>query len=91
MIEKIKNSGFTIELDGDGFIVSPSDRLTQQQCEFMKANKMQIMAELLATTVYTLHGSPITLQAKDADHQKWLIAVNHKSTTPAQLTQEFTQ
>ena len=91
MIEKIKNSGFTIELDGDGFIVSPSDKLTQQQCEFMKANKMQIMAELLLTTVYNLHGTPITLQAKDADHQAWLIDVNHKTTTPSHLIQEFSQ
>jgi hypothetical protein len=85
MIEKIKNSGFTIELDGDGFIVSPSDKLTQQQCEFMKANKMQIMAELLLTTVYNLHGTAIMLLAKNATHQKWLISVNYSSSTPSDL------
>jgi hypothetical protein len=91
MIEKIKNSGFTIELDGDGFIVSPSDKLTQQQCEFMKANKMQIMAELLATVVYTLRGTPITLQAQNAKHQAWLIAVNHKSAIPVNMNYGDTQ
>jgi hypothetical protein len=91
MIDNIKNSGFTIQIDGDGFVVSPPDRLTHRQCEFMKANKPQIMAELLLTTVYNLHGTAITLQAKDADHQKWLISVNHTTTTPVNMNYGDTQ
>ena len=91
MIDNIKNSGFTIQIDGDGFVVSPPDMLTHRQCEFMKANKPQIMAELLLTTVYNLHGTPIQIQAKDADHQAWLLDVNHKTTTPSHLIQEFSQ
>ncbi len=82
MLEKIKNNGFSVELDGDGFIVSPSEKLTQQQREFLKANKLQIMAELLLTTVYNLNGVPMQIQAKDAKHKAWLIEVNHTSTTP---------
>ena len=91
LLKKIKNSGFTIELDGDGFTVSPCDKLTEKQMAFMQANKPQIMAELLLTTVYTLHGTPITLQAKDADHQAWLIKVNHKSDIPVNMNYGDTQ
>ncbi len=90
LLEKIKNSGFIIELDGNSFTVSPSDTLTDKQRDFMKSNKPQIMAELLLTTVYNLYGTPIQIQAKDAEHQAWLIEVNHKIGTPSPLTLEFT-
>jgi spore cortex formation protein SpoVR/YcgB (stage V sporulation) len=89
LIDKIRNGGFEIELNGDDFNVTPDNKLTQQQREFMRTNEEEIMAELLLTTVYTLWGVPITLQANDAKHKAWLIEVNHKSTTPAQLTQEL--
>lgn len=82
MLEKIKRSGFTFELDDDGFIVSPADKLTQVQREFLKTNKPQIMRELLLTTVYTLAGGKVVIEAKDASHQAWLIAHNHNSATP---------
>lgn len=83
LIERIKNNGLTIELDDDdGFTVSPSDKLTLKQREFLKANKAQIMAELLLTTVYNLNGVPMQIQAKDAKHKAWLIKVNHNSCTP---------
>ena len=87
LLEKIKNNGFTVELDGDSFTVTPSDKLTQQQREFLKSNKPKIMQELLLTTVYNLYGVPMQIQAKDAQHQKWLIKVNHKTSTPVTLTQ----
>ena len=86
LLEKIKNNGFEIELDDDGFTVSPSEKLTEQQRQFLKANKPQIMAELLLTTVYNLNGVPMQIRAKDAKHQKWLIEVNHKTSTPVTLT-----
>ena len=89
LIDKIRNNGFEIELNGDDFTVSPNDQLTQQQREFMRTNKEEIMRELLKTTVYTLWGKAITLQANDAKHKAWLIEVNHKSSTPSKITQEF--
>lgn len=82
LLEKIKNNGFDVQLDDDGFTVSPSEKLTNEQREFLKSNKSQIMTELLLTTVYNLNGVPMQIQAENAEHQKWLIAVNHKSTTP---------
>jgi hypothetical protein len=82
LLDRMKNSGFEIELDDDGFTVSPSEKLTDQQREFLKANKPQIMAELLLTTVYNLNGAPMQIQAKDAAHKAWLIKVNHNSPIP---------
>lgn len=82
LLEKIKKSGFTFQLDDDGFTVSPADKLTQKQREFLKANKPQIMRELLLTTVYTPAGGKVVIEAKDARHQAWLIERNHKSATP---------
>lgn len=89
LLEKIKNSGFSIELDGDNFTVSPKEKLTDQQREFMKTNKTQIMAELLLTTVYNLNGVPMQIQARDAQHKAWLIKVNHSSTTPVVFNDWF--
>lgn len=82
LLNRMKNSGFEIELDDDGFTASPSDKLTDQQREFLKANKPQIMAELLLTTVYTPAGGQMQIQAKDAAHKAWLIKVNHNSPIP---------
>lgn len=88
ILEKITQNGFSIELDGDSFTVSPSDQLTQQQRKFLKQNKPQIMQELLLTTVYNLNGVPMQIQAKDAQYKAWLIKVNHKSTTPVEFEYE---
>ena len=82
LLDRMKNSGFEIELDDDGFTVSPSEKLTDQQRDFLKANKPQIMAELLLTTVYNLNGVPMQIKAKDAVHKAWLIKVNHNSPIP---------
>jgi hypothetical protein len=77
LLEKIRNSGFTIELDDDNFIVTPSEKLTDQQRLFLKLNQAQIMTELLLTTIYNPNGVPMQIQAKDAQHQACLIRVNH--------------
>ncbi len=77
LLEKIRNSGFTIELDDDNFIVTPSEKLTDQQRLFLKLNQAQIMTELLLTTVCNPNGVPMQIQAKDAQHKAWLIRVNH--------------
>ena len=78
----IQNAGFTVKLDSDGFTVSPSEKLSDRQREFLKINKPQIMAELLLTTVYNLNGLPMQIQAKNAQHKAWLIKVNHNSPIP---------
>jgi hypothetical protein len=91
LLNQIRQSGFTVELDGNSsFSVSPPNKITDKQREFLKANKAVIMRELLLeTTVYTLWGKAITLNATDVEHQKWLIEINHKSSTPSHLTTEL--
>ena len=89
LIDKIRNSGFEIELNGDDFNVTPDSKLTQQQREFSQANREEIMRELLLTEVFTIWGVPMLIQANDAKHKAWLIEVNHKSSTPSHLTMEF--
>lgn len=82
-LTEIQNAGFRVRLDDDnGFTVSPSDKLTAKQREFLKQNKPQIMRELLLTIVYNLYGVPMQIQAKDAKHKIWLIKVNHNSPIP---------
>lgn len=78
LLEKIKSNGFKIELDGDNFIVTPDEKLTDQQRLFLKLNQEQIMTELLLTTVYNPNGVPIQIQARDAQHKAWLIRANQR-------------
>ena len=85
MLDKIKTAGFKIELDGDGFTVSPSDKLTQQQRDYLKSNKALIMDELLLTVVYTPCGERMELRARDAMHQVWLVKHNHNSSVPLEM------
>lgn len=80
LLEKIKNSGFTIELDDDNFVVTPSEKLTDQQRLFLKLNQEQIITELLLTTVCNPNGVPMQMQARDAQHQAWLIRANQKQS-----------
>jgi hypothetical protein len=85
MLEKITKSGFTFHLDDDGFTVSPADKLTQKQREFLKQNKPQIMRELLLTVVYTPAGGKVEIEARNATHKAWLIERNHKTETPVEF------
>lgn len=78
----LKNAGFTVKLDGDGFTVKPCHLLTPTQRDFLKRHKAQIMDELLTTVVYTPAGSRMEIRARDANHQAWLIAHNHDSSIP---------
>ena len=78
LLKKIKDSGFAIELNDDNFVVTPSEKLTDHQRLFLKLNQEQIMSELLLTTVYNPNGVPIQIQARDAQHQAWLIRANQR-------------
>jgi hypothetical protein len=46
-LTEIQNAGFRVKLDDDnGFTVSPSDKLTAKQREFLKQNKPQNYARI---------------------------------------------
>lgn len=82
ILTRLQNAGFTVKLDGDGFTVMPSYKLNSVQRDYLKANKAAIMAALLKTVVYTPNGKRMEIQARDAEHQAWLIRMNHNSPVP---------
>ena len=43
---KVRMAGFKVILYGDAFDLSPSSLLTQQQREFLKSHKVEIVGEL---------------------------------------------
>jgi CHAT domain-containing protein len=45
-LSKIQQAGFALSLDGDYFEISPSNILTEQQREFLKTHKSEIIQEL---------------------------------------------
>ena len=47
-LAKIKDAGFKVTLNGDGFLVTPSSKLTMPQREFLKMHKTEIVGELKA-------------------------------------------
>ncbi|GDX85693.1 hypothetical protein LBMAG43_17350 [Methylococcaceae bacterium] len=44
--QKIRAAGFVISIDGDSFLVSPSEQLTNEQREYLRANRDLIIGEL---------------------------------------------
>lgn len=53
-LNRMRRAGFTLELDGTALVVSPADRLTEQQRAYLRAHKATL-AQLLndAETVYS--------------------------------------
>lgn len=47
-LAKIKDAGFQVTLNGDGFLITPSSKLTMPQREFLKLHKAEIVGELKA-------------------------------------------
>ena len=47
-LQKIREAGFNIALKGDALAISPASALTQNQREFLKQHKTEILGELRA-------------------------------------------
>ena len=82
-LERIKQAGFDVWLESvdgleDGLCIEPSNKLTSEQLHYLKANKQTIVNELLMTTVYTPNGQALTVLARDATHQAFLLKMNPK-------------
>ena len=80
-LDKIKEAGFSLWLESvdgleDGLCIEPSDKLTDEQQAYLKANKQTIVNELLMTTVYTPNGQVLTVLARDAEHKAYLLRMN---------------
>ncbi|MFI3188980.1 MAG: hypothetical protein QX190_05345 [Methylococcales bacterium] len=80
-LDKIKQAGFNVWLESvdgleDRLLISQSDKLTAEQLAYLKANKQATINELLITTVYTPNGQVLTVLARDAEHQAFLLRMN---------------
>jgi len=80
-LDKIKRAGFDVWLESvdgleDRLLISPSDKLTNEQRSYLKANKQTIINELLMTTVYTPNGQALIVLAHNAEHKAFLQRMN---------------
>jgi len=53
-VRKIIEAGFDLKTDGTRLAVSPADKLSDEQRQFIREHKAEIMAELQTATVYDL-------------------------------------
>ena len=91
-LSKIRNAGFDVALDGEGFIISPVSSLTTTQREFLKSHKSEIITELqaqvewvelpdpapdaLMVICHTPAGNAIEVQANKPAHADFLRRMN---------------
>ncbi len=65
ILSRIQSAGFGLEVEGGTLFVSPSDRLTDKQRQFLKAHKPQLLAALAARPVAADTAMP---SADDCQH-----------------------
>jgi len=80
-LEKIRQAGFTLELEDGQLAVAPFSKLTAQQLAYLKAHKAEIIRALQAEqpdafTVYTSLGEPVTFSGLSEQYRDWLIKMN---------------
>ena len=80
-LDRIKQAGFSLWLESvdgleNGLCIEPSDKLSAEQLAYLKANKQTIVNELLMTTVYTPNWQALTVLARNAEHQAFLLKMN---------------
>lgn len=89
-LSKIRNAGFELNLIDENIEIIPFSKLNQQQREFLRSHKAELIAELKATppysenlivTCYTPNGKPVEVEARDQDHAAWLVKMNPKPPT----------
>ena len=89
---EIRNAGFDVALDGDGFKVTPASSLTTTQREFLRSHKAEIITELqaqvewvelpepkkgaLIVTCYNPLGAAFEVEASSPEHAEFLRRMN---------------
>lgn len=48
IVSKMRQSGFVFDVTGDKLKIAPAEKLTPEQCAFIKAHKAAILAEVTA-------------------------------------------
>ncbi len=82
-LSKIRESGFNVDLEGDSFKITPSSKLTENQRDFLKSHKAEIIGELKSLLVlcYSPSGLCYEIEAQDQDHAEWLQKMNPKRSS----------
>ena len=80
-LEKIRQAGFTLELEDGQLAVAPFSKLTAQQLAYLKAHKAEIIQALQqeqpdTCTAYTSLGEPVTFAGLSPQYREWLIKMN---------------
>ncbi len=79
-LKKIKDAGFSVDLQGSSFVVTPSSSLNNQQREFLKTHKAEIIQELhddeLTVVIFTPAGNALVVEARNKEHADFLKRMN---------------
>jgi len=92
-LNRMKQAGFTLELDGPALVISPADRLTAAQRAFIRAHKAALVALLQdAETVYRalVQAGPAGLGWREGTPADWsdarLLAADEALYSDGRLT-----
>jgi len=92
-LNRMKQAGFTLELDGPALVISPADRLTAAQRAFIRAHKAALVALLQdAQTVYRalVQAGPAGLGWREGTPADWsdarLLAADEALYSDGRLT-----
>lgn len=89
-LNRLRNAGFSVEVDGEDLLITPGDSLTDQQTAWIRQHKAELMAELraandadaLTVVVWTPSGIAMRTRADSPEHADWLRRMNPKPTHP---------
>jgi hypothetical protein len=73
MLSELRENGFQVTLDGEDIVVSPSYKLTPEQCELIREHKAEIIAELASR--------PVTLDLTSEDRRREALAAVKRGDT----------
>ena len=79
-LSKIREAGFSVDLNGDSFKITPSSKLTENQRDFLKSHKAEIIGELKSLLVlcYSPSGLAYEIEAQNLEHAEFLRRMNPK-------------
>lgn len=85
-ITKIRNAGFSLELDGDSLTITPFSQLTPNQLAFLKTHKAEIIDELRQEQAANSNGIS---QCDENKIRTWLAFIGE--TNPAMIADVLEQ
>ena len=87
MLPKLVKAGFTFAINGDVLKVHPADKLTDEQCDYIRTNKSMLREELRKnqTTADNVLPFPITFDSKQSTGFIEALPLFPKACKPRQI------